>query len=87
MLHFVVGRALNSEQKNDLEQRLERRLGTVVCVRHPPAIDDVRVGGDLADPTILVSACCELTSRRAKILVTKLLEEFGTIGGQTRHGS
>jgi hypothetical protein len=86
MLHFVVGRSLNSEEKSELEQRLERRLGTVVCVRHPPAIDDVRVGGDLAEPTILVSACCELTSRRAKILITKLLEEFASMGGQT-HGS
>ncbi|MEO8876100.1 MAG: hypothetical protein ABI461_10975 [Polyangiaceae bacterium] len=77
MLELLVGRSLDSKQRIELEKRLERCLGPVSCVRHPPAIDSVKLDCE-KDPTILVSACCELTSRRAKILVAQVLSEFSS---------
>jgi len=76
MIYVPVGRALDAKQRTELEQRLERRLGLVSCVRHPPAIDGVRVTAAEKEATIVVSACCELTSRRAKILIAEVLGEL-----------
>lgn len=75
MMSFDVG-PLSDAQRATLEQRLTRCLGVVVCVRHPPAIDDVSVVGNNAAAVVVVSACCELSSRRAKILVTKAVADF-----------
>jgi hypothetical protein len=81
MVSFDVGQNLNREQQLELEQRLEKRLGVVSCVRHPPAIDDVRVtGDDQTSAKIAISACCELTTRRAKIIVTQVLGDYARTG-------
>ncbi|MEO7109199.1 MAG: hypothetical protein ABI183_02075 [Polyangiaceae bacterium] len=76
MFHVPIGRGLSPRQKTLLEERLEHCLGPVSCVRHPPAIDHVGVVGDDKNPQIVVSACCELTSRRAKILIAQVLSEL-----------
>ena len=81
MVNFGLGKLLSPEMQTDLEQRLEKRLGRVSCVRHPPAIDDVRVSqGEKNETVIAVSACCELTSRRAKIVVNEVLRELAPVG-------
>lgn len=57
----------------NLERRLERTLGPVHCVRHPSGIGDVRIEGDARSAVVTISACCELSERRARTLVSDLL--------------
>jgi hypothetical protein len=76
MLEIPVGQKLSALQKTQLEARLLRSLGPIICVRHPPAVDAVRIVGDRKAPTIVASACCELSSRRARILIEQALREL-----------
>jgi hypothetical protein len=71
---IVIGYELSIEEHGDLERRLERKLGPVHCVRHPSGIDDVRIDGDGRAAVVTISACCELSERRARTLVTDLLK-------------
>ena len=79
---FEVGRLLDEEQRTTLETQLARRLGLVTCVRHPPAIDDVTVEQNDHASTIVVSACCELSARRAKMLVGEALKELSSLANR-----
>jgi hypothetical protein len=75
-VRFDVGRPLDEAQRATLETQLARRLGLVTCVRHPPAIDDVTVERSDAAATVVVSACCEFSARRAKMLVGEAIKNL-----------
>jgi hypothetical protein len=71
---IAIDYELSIEERGDLERRLERKLGPVHCVRHPAAIDDVRIDADDRAAVVTISACCELSERRARTLVSDLFK-------------
>jgi len=73
-LEFALSEGLPEEDRADLERQISMRLGLVCCVRHPPAIDSVVVESAGVATRVVVSACCALTARRAKILMGELLQ-------------
>jgi hypothetical protein len=72
-LRVDVGRPLVEAEGRELEIRLSRRLGLVMCVRHSSAIDDVTVDRTENATAVVVSACCEFSERRAKAIVNEAI--------------